>query len=205
MKLYYSPGACSMAPHIALAMSGLGYTIEKVDVANKTTESGRDFLEVSPNGYVPALELAEGDVITEAPAILQYIEALASRGQFEAIDEPRERAKLHQFLNFAASEFHKSYKPFFSGRELTDTEKNETLENIGRKFGYLESVFADGRRFLLGNKFSVADTYTYVVGSWAGLVGLDTEKWPHVSAYIERVQGLPEVQSAMRAEGLLDG
>jgi glutathione S-transferase len=203
MKLYYKPGACSLAPHIALRMAGLDFTLEKVDTQKKTTESGADYLAVTPKGYVPALEIAGGEVLTEAPAVLQFIGDQKPESGLAPQPGTLERLRVQEHLNYVASELHKAYGPFFGATPISDDAKPAALANIEKKLNYFETVLSDGRAYLTGGTFTVADSYFFVVTNWSNFIGLDLGKWPHIAGYMSRVSALPAVQEALKAEGLL--
>ncbi|MDP1734055.1 MAG: glutathione transferase GstA [Sulfuritalea sp.] len=201
MKLYYSPGACSLSPHIALAEAGLAYTTEKVDLITKKTETGADFFAVSPAGYVPALVLDNGEILTEGPAIVQYIADLAPAKKLAPPAGSFERVRLQEWLNFISTEVHKSFSPLFN---LTAPEEWKTFTRglIGRRLDVVEQKLA-GRDYLMGD-FSVADGYLFTVLGWGRLVGVEVkENRPLVAAYLGRVMARPGVQQAMKEEGLI--
>lgn len=202
MKLYYSPGVCSQSVHIALNEAGIEHLIEKVDLANRTTESGADYGRVNPLGYVPALELDDGEVLLEAPAILQYVADLKPETGLAPANGTRERVRLQAELNYTASELHKSFGPFFAPVKPEGALKEQALVKLAKRFDALEAKLSDDRDYIMGRNFTVADTYTFVVASWAGLIGFDLSGYPHVRAYIERVRARPKVQETLRREGL---
>lgn len=202
MKLYYTPGVCSQSVHIALNEAGIDHTIEKVDLAEKTTESGADFTQINPLGYVPALELEDGDVLLEAPAILQYIADLKPETGLAPANGTRERVRLQAELNYTASELHKSFGPFFAPVKPEGALKEQALTKLGKRFDELEARLADGRDYVMGDKFTVADAYTFVVASWAGVIDFDLSAHPKVQAYVKRVGNRPKVQDVLQREGL---
>jgi glutathione S-transferase len=201
MKLYYSPGACSLSPHIILREVGSVFELERVDAATKTTESGEDFRKVNPKGYVPALRLDDGDVLTEGAAIVQYI--ADTNGANELAPRPGTigRARLQEHLNFVASELHKAFAPLFRP-DASEEAKNAASANVGLHLDHVERILGDGRSYLLGDTFTVADAYLFVVSSWAVPTGIGLDRWPSVAAFVERVRSRPAVQAAMAAEGL---
>ena len=203
MKLFYSPGVCSQAVHIALSEIGGEFEIEKVDLATKKTETGADFAEVNPLGYVPALELDDGDVILEAPAILQYL--ADENPETDLAPEPgsRERLRLQEHLNFVASEFHKSFGPFFAAVKPEGALLEQAMNKLRSRLAELDRRLADGRDYLMGERFTVADAYAFVVASWARVVNLDMAEWPHVAGYVDRVKARPAVQSVLTREGVV--
>lgn len=201
MKLYYSPGACSLAPHIALCETGTPFTAEKVDLKTKKTASGGDYTAVNAKGSVPAIALENGQVLTEAAAILQYI----ADGKPETNLAPRagtfERYRLMELLNYIATEIHKSFSPLWNPKASADW-KAAAHANLATRFDWLSS-FLGGKSYLLGEGFSVADAYLFTVLSWSGHVGVDLAKWPVLTAYQARVGHRQKVQQALREEGLL--
>ena len=204
MKLYYKPGACSLAAHIVLCEIGARFALEKVDTAAGRTESGEDFGRISPNGYVPALKIDSGQVITENPAVLQYLTDLVPDRQLAPPAGTIERVRLQEALNFISSGLHKSFGPFFSGRELSVDARASAEAQVARRVGHIEARLADGRSYLLGEDFSVADAYAFVVLNWAGFVGIDLGRWPSTQAYVARVRARPATVSAMVREGLVE-
>lgn len=203
MKLYYKPGACSLASHIALIETGTEVELEQVDTQAGLTASGEDFSKISRNGYVPALRTATGDIITENPAVLQFIADLKPEAKLAPASSSFERVRLHELLNFVSSELHKAFSPFFSGQELTAEDRAAAETRVGQRIGYIEHRLADDGEFLLGDDFTVADAYAFVVINWANFVGIDLASWPMTRAFLERVQSRPSVIKAMTAEGLI--
>lgn len=202
MKLYYKPGACSLASHIALTEAGASFDIEKVDTAAKRTESGKDYTTVNPNGYVPALELDNGDIITEGPAILQFIADTNKAASLAPEGGTVERARVNQHLNYVGSELHKAFSPFF-GPELDGDARKAAEAGVAKRFDYLDNVLSDGREYITGDTFTIADSYLFVVSNWSNFVGIDLKKWPNVAAFVARVAARPAAQKAMGVEGLL--
>ncbi len=203
MKLYYKPGACSLASHIVLNEIGASFELEKVDTDAGLTESGTDFTTINPNGYVPALQLESGDIVTENTAILQLLGDHGGVGRFLPEAGPIARTRLHEILNFLSSELHKAFGPFFSGKVLSGDERNAAEAAVSRRATYLETILAENR-YLLGNEFTVADAYAFVILNWSNFVGIDTAKWPRIHDYLARVQARPAVQKAMKTEGLIN-
>lgn len=203
MKLYYSPGSCSLAVHITLRETGLPFALEKVDLSAKTTETGADFTRINPNGYVPAVELDDGQILFEAPAVLQYLADRAPEAGLAPAADSFERVKLQQYLNFTAAELHKAFSPLFAAEPPEVAARQAVVAKIARRLDFLESTLADGRPYLLGEAFTVADAYTFVVAGWAGPTGIGLDRWPHVEAYVRRIGARPKVVEAMRREGLL--
>ena len=202
MKLFYAKGACSLSPHIVLLEAGLPFTVEKIDLANKKTADGTDYLKINPKGAVPALQLDDGRVLTEGPAIVQYLadqkpdSGLAPRaGTFE-------RYQLMEILNYITSEVHKGFSPLFNPKISADW-KASALANLSKKFDWL-SGFLGGKTYVMGATFTVADAYLFTVLSWSDKLGIDLGKWPVLSDYLARVAQRPKVQEARKAEGLLN-
>lgn len=200
MKLYYSPGACSLSPHIVLCETGLKFTIEKVNLRTKETESGRDFSAINPKGYVPALELDGGEVLTEGPAIVQYVADLAPEKKLIPPAGTLARARVQEWLNFIGTELHKNFTPLFNPAS-TDDIRNAAQANIARRLP-IAATALDAHPYLIGDSFSVADAYLFTVLSWTGFVKVDITPWPSLAAFVERMKARPGVQAALAAEGL---
>ena len=201
MKLYYSPGACSLSPHIALLEAGLPYDLVKVDLRAKKLENGDDFLKVNPKGQVPVLALDSGELVTEGPVIVQMIADKAGKNLAPARDS-EERYKLLEWLNFITTELHKNIGPMFSP-VLADDAKAFFKDRAMGKFKYLETALT-GRDYLMGKQFSVADGYLFTMLMWADdRLKFDLSELPNLLAYKARVAARPKVQEAMTKEGLL--
>jgi glutathione S-transferase len=201
MKLYYAPGACSLAPHIVAREAGLSPDLEKVDLANRTTASGRSFLEVNPKGYVPALQVQDGTVMTEVSALIQYLaEQAPQAGLIPAVGTP-ERYKVLEWIGFISTEIHKGFGPLWNPT-TPDAVKQATKEKLFQRFAYLDQQL-DGRSYLTGERFTVADAYLFVVVNWTNFHGLSLGDYPNLAAFMERVAARPKVQEALQAEGLL--
>ena len=203
MKLYYKPGACSLASHIALNEAGASFEIEKTDTKTKKTESGEDFLNISPNGYVPALKLDSGDILNEGPAILQFIADTNKAAKLAPDNGTVERARVNAYLNFVGSELHKAFTPFFASPAPEGAARETHEANVAKRFDYIESVLSDGRAHLTGDQFTIADAYLFVVANWTRFVNIDLAKWPKTAAFVARVAERPAVKKALAAEGLL--
>jgi glutathione S-transferase len=201
MKLYYFPGACALSPHIVLLEAGLPYTLEKIDNASKKTASGSDYLTINSKGAVPALELDDGRVLTEGPAIVQYLADQKPESGLAPRAGTFERYQLMEILNYITSEVHKGFSPLFNPKISADW-KASALAGLEKKFAWLSS-FLGSKPYLLGDKFSVADAYLFTVLNWTGHLKIDLGKWPVLAAFQARVAGRPKVQQAMREEGLL--
>jgi glutathione S-transferase len=200
MKLYYSPGACSLASHIALEEVGATYEIEKVNLREKVTETGADFRAISPRGAVPTLVLDGGDVLTEGVAIMQYVMDSAKPGALPAAGTLG-RARVQEALNFVATEVHKNYSPLFYG--LEGAAKEAQLKTLEARLSVLEGRLADGRDYLTGAEFSPADAYLFTVTNWSKMFAHDLSAFPKIEALRARVAARPAVQAAMKAEGLV--
>lgn len=203
MKLYFKPGACSMASHIVLNEAGAQFELDKTDTETGKTQCGQDFRAVSPNGYVPALQTDTGEVITENPALLQYLADLFPAAGLAPANGSLGRVRLQELLNFISSELHKTFGPFFSGKDMTDGERQAAVSAVWHRTAHIEHCLSDGRSHLTGEAFTVADAYAFVVLNWTGFVGISLDKFPLTQAYIERVRSRPSAQQAMRSEGLI--
>ena len=200
MKLYYSPGACSLSPHIALLEAGLPHDLVKVDLRAKKLENGDDYLKVNPKGQVPALQLDSGELVTEGPVIVQMIADRAGKGLAPARDSA-ERYKLLEWLNFITTELHKNFGPMFSP-VLADEAKAFFKDRVMGKFKYLEGALA-GKDYVMGKQFTVADAYLFTMLSWAERLKFDLSDMPNLMAYKARVGARPKVQEALTKEGLM--
>jgi glutathione S-transferase len=201
MKLYFSPGACSLSPHIVLREAGIKFDLEQVDNREKKTRSGEDYWAINPKGQVPVLELDSGDLLTEGPIIVQYIADQKPGSELAPPAGTMERYRVQEWLNFTTSELHKTFGPIF--RPTTpDTYKTISKENLGKRFDWLDKQLA-GRQYLMGDRFTIADAYLFVVLRWAARIEVDLSKWPNLKAYVDRVAARPKVQEAMKAEGLI--
>ena len=200
MKLFLKPGACSLSPHIVLEESGLAYETEYVDLKTKVTASGADYLAINPKGYVPALLLDSGELLSEGPAIVQYIADQVPATRLAPANGTIERYRLQSWLTFIGTELHKSFSPFFNPA-AGDAWKEIGRANLERRLAYTDAQLA-GKSYLLGEDFTVADAYLFTVLSWAKFIGLDLAQWPNVHAYQARVASRPKVQAALKAEGL---
>ena len=201
MKLYYSPGACSMAPHIVALEAGYKLDLEKVDIPNKKTSDGGDYWQINPKGYVPALVLDDGQVLTEVGVICQYLADQKHESGLVPKAGSMERYRQMEALNFAAAEVHKQLGALFNPK-MTAEMKEVQLGVIERRFNPLEKMLA-GKQYIMGEKFTAADAYLFTVLNWAGNLKVDLSKWPSIQAYVERVRARPKVQETMKAEGLI--
>lgn len=199
MKLYYSPGACSLAHHIVLNELGQTYSLEKVNLATHKLERGDDYTKINPKGYVPALDLGNGEILTEASTILQYIADKAGNTELLPKAGTMERYRAMEMLNFIASELHKGmgalfYKPVGDARKAIVDKLSKRLDWLDAKLGK--------SRHTLGDTFSAPDAYAFTILNWGPMVGFDTTQWKNITAYLARVAARPTVQAAMKAEGL---
>lgn len=201
MKLYYSPGACSLAPHIILRETGAQFALEKVDTRAKTTASGRNFLDVNPKGYVPVLELEDGYPLTEGVVIQQYLADRQPDAKLAPARGTRARLELEELLGYLTTEIHKVFTPLFA-QSTPDDFKPVARDKLGERFDLLERRLSDGRTYLTGDTFTVADAYAFVLANWCQYVGVDLARWPRLAAYAQRVAARPAVQAALEAEGL---
>jgi glutathione S-transferase len=201
MKLYYSPGACSLSPHIALLEAGLPYDLVKVDLKAKQLENGDDYLKVNPKGQVPALGLDSGELVTEGPVIVQMIADKVSAKNLAPARDSAERYKLQEWLNFITTEVHKNFGPMFSP-VLADDAKAFFKDRVMGKFKYIDSQLP-GRDYLMGKQFTVADGYLFTMLCWADRMKFDLSALPNLLAYKARVGARPMVQQALTKEGLM--
>jgi glutathione S-transferase len=201
MKLYYSPGACSLSPHIALREAGQTFELQKVDLKTKKMEGGGDYGEVNPKGYVPALRLDDGQLLTEGPAIVQYVADHSPDSGLAPRPGTIERYRLQEALNFISTEIHKSFSPLFRP-DAAPEWKQAAKDNLTKRFDFLAKQL-DGKDYLFGKQFTVADGYLFTTLNWSKFVAFDLGRWPTLQAYVARVASRPKVQEALRAEGLV--
>lgn len=200
MKLFYKAGACSLSPHIVLREAGLDFTAEKVDLAQKKTESGADYLAINPKGQVPALVLDDGSLLTEGVAIVQYLaDRVPDRNLIPAAGT-LSRYHAIEWLNYVATEIHKGFSPLFNPK-TPDEYKVIAREKLASQFSYLDTVL-EKQHYLLGQRFSVADAYLFTVLRWAQALQFDLKKYAHLTAYFDRVAARPAVEATLSAEGL---
>jgi glutathione S-transferase len=201
MKLYFSPGACSLSPHIVLREAGLAFDTEKVDLGSKKTASGADYKTINPKGSVPALQLDDGQVLTEGPAIVQYLADLVPEKQLAPAMGSMERYRLIEWLNFISTELHKGFSPLFNPK-TPDATKSMAQEALAARFD-LVAAKLEQSEYLTGSQFTVADAYLFTVTRWSQYVGIDLGRWPALQRYLERVAARPAVNAALLAEGLI--
>ena len=201
MKLYYTPGACSLSPHIALHEAGLAHELVKVDLRAKKTENGDDFLGINPKGQVPVLALDNGELLTEGPVIVQAIADKAAGKNLAPAAGTTERYRLQEWLNFITTELHKNFSPLFNPA-IPDEVKSIFKDRLMSKFNYIDGKLA-GRDYLMGKQFTVADGYLFVMLRWADAHKMDLAGLKNLMAFKERVAARPNVQAALKMEGLL--
>ena len=201
MKLYFSPAACSLSPHIALCEAGLPHTVVQVDLKTKKTATDADYLRINPKGYVPALQFDDGSVLTEGPAIVQWIADQVPEKRLAPPAGTMERYHLIEWLNFISAELHQTMAALFKP-DLPDVTRAALVERIGKRLDYVEGQMG-GKTWLMGEHFTVADGYLFTVLGWARWVKFDLAKWTGLQAYAGRVAARPPVQQAMKAEGLI--
>jgi glutathione S-transferase len=200
MKLYYSPGACSLAPHIAAREAGLPIELDKVDLRSKKTAAGEDFSALNPKGYVPALRLDDGSLLTEVAAVLQYVgDRAPASGLLPAVGSG-ERYRVIEWLTFISSEIHKAYGPLWDPKS-TEEAKQAARVRLALRLGFVEKALEKGDH-LMGARFSVADAYLFTVVNWSGMTGVDLAPFPKLQAFQKRVAARPKVLEALKAEGL---
>jgi len=200
MKLYYSPGACSLSPHIVLREAGMKFDLAKTSTKTHTLADGSDYYAVNPKGYVPLLELDNGERLTEGPAIVQYIADHAPASGLAPAAGTMARYRLMEWLNFISTEIHKSFSPLFNAA-MPDDAKAAFKSKIKDRLTWVDSRL-EGCDYLMGERFCVADAYLFTVTNWAPHVGIDIDDLKNLSAYRARVGARPAVQQAMQAEGL---
>ena len=198
MKLYYAPGACSLSPHIVAREAGIPIELERVDLAAKKTASGEDYRAVNPKGYVPALRLDDGSVLTEGPAIVQYLADRKPEAGLAPHAGTIERYRLQEWLGFLNAEIHKTWGGLFNPK----ADRNAVIEKLSQRLPFLNAELGK-RPYLLPSGFSVADAYLFTLLNWAGFTGVDLKPYPALVKYAERIGSRPKVREALEAEGLL--
>jgi len=201
MKLFYAPGVCSLSPHIMLEEAGLKHELAKTDIRNKTVEGGTDYKSTNPLGYVPALQLDDGTILTEGPAIVQYIADKAPEKKLAPANGTLDRYKMQSWLNFVSSEIHKGFSPLFNAA-LGDDAKKVHREKLLSRIAHVDEHLAKNQ-YLLGANFSAADAYLFTCLRWTVPTKIDLAAYPNVAAYMKRVEARPGVQAAMKSEGLI--
>lgn len=198
MKLYFSPGACSLSPHIVAKEAGVPVELVKTDLKTKKDQSGGDYLKINPLGYVPALVLDDGTVLTEGPAIVQYLADKAPDKKLAPANGTLDRYKLQGWLNFVSTEVHKGFSPLFNP-SMPDEAKKIARERLAARLAFLDKRFA-GNDYLTGKQFTVVDAYCFTVLRWTAPLKVDLAPYPHIQAYMKRVGERPAVQAALKAE-----
>ena len=201
MKLYYAAGACSLSPHIVALEAGIAVELEKVDTKAKRTASGEDYWQINPKGYVPALQLDNGELLTEGTAIVQYLADLKPESGLAPANGTTARYRLQETLGYINSELHKSYTPLFKP-DTPDAVRDERKDYLRKRYALLDQHLSK-HDWLIGEQFTAADAYLFTVTNWAQHVGLDLSDFPAIVAFQQRVASRPQVQSALKAEGLL--
>jgi len=201
MKLYYSPGACSLSPHIALHEAGIAFEAVMASTKSHKLQDGTDYYGINPLGYVPLLELDDGTRLREGPAIVQYIADLAPTKNLAPAAGTLQRYRLQEWLTFIGTEMHKGYSPLFNPA-MPEEAKTIFKDKLKSRYQWLDGQLAD-KQYLMGEHFSVADGYLFTVTNWAKPTGVDIASCPNVQAWHARVAARPAVQEAMKAEGLL--
>ncbi len=200
MKLYFSPGACSLSPRIVAQEAGLELAFERVDIRSKKLSGDRDFFAINPKGSVPALELDNGEILTEGPAIVQYLADLKPNSGLAPANGTMPRYRLQEMLGFINSEIHKNYSALFSPRAAPEV-KNESEATLRKRYAFVETALT-GKHYLFGDTFTVADAYLFTVTNWSKFVKLDLSEFPNLLAFQKRVAERPSVIAALTAEGL---
>jgi glutathione S-transferase len=201
MKLYYSPGACSQAVHIALREAGLAVDLAKVDLATHQLEGGADYFAINPRGYVPLLELQDGSRHTEVAALLQYVGDLAPASGLMPAFGTAQRFEVLKWLTFVSSELHKVFSPWLWHKETADSTRKDCKDKLALRFTELDRVFGE-RPYLAGASFTVADAYAFAIVSWAPMLGMSLKPYPQLQAWLARIAQRPAVHASLVAEGL---
>jgi glutathione S-transferase len=201
MKLYYSPGACSLSPHIVACEAGIDLTLEKVDLHTKLTAGGGDFTKINPKGYVPTLQLDNGEFLTEGPVVVQYLADQKPASRLAPAAGTLDRYRLEEMLTYINSELHKSYSRLFNPA-VTAQVRSDTVAYLQKRYALIEQQLA-AHPFVLGDHFTVADAYLFTVTNWAGHVQLDLSQFPKLQAFQKTIAARPAVQKALHAEGQL--
>jgi glutathione S-transferase len=201
MKLYYAPGACSLSPHIVAREAGIDLQLQKVDLKIHGISSENDYYRINPKGYVPALEISPGEVLTEGPAIVQYLADQKPKSGLVPAAGTLERYREQEMLSYINSEIHKAYSPLFSDK-TPDVTREDRKAHLRKRYKIIDDRLA-GRDYLFGDKFTAADAYLFTVTRWAHAVKLDLSEFKNLAAFQERVKARPAVQAAMKEEGLV--
>jgi glutathione S-transferase len=201
MKLYYAPGACSLSPHIVAREAGIALELERVDLGTTPhrTETGADFTAINPKGSVPALRLGDGQLLTEGPAIVQYLADLSPESGLAPAAGTLERYRLQEWLSFVGTELHKMFSPWLFHPEYGEQAAQVARAKIAQRFAFLDAHLAE-RRYLLGPGFSAADAYAFTIVGWARLMRIDLAPYAHLQRYMDRIAARPKVREAMQVE-----
>ena len=200
MKLFYAPFSCALSPHIVLRELNLPFTLERVDYATKKTEAGQDFVTINPKNYVPALQFDDGTLLTEGPAITQYLVDKYAPGSLAPLPGTMERAQVNSYLTFIGTELHKPWSALFNPAIKPD-ERAAVIAKLHRVLGLIEDVLADGRSYLTGSDVTLADIYLFVVQNWSSFTNVDVAPFRHVQAHAKRIAARSASQAAMEEEG----
>ncbi len=200
MKLYFATGACSLAARITLEEAGLRYEAVQVNLRQKTLPDGTDYRTLCPQGYVPALQLKNGELLSETPAILQYLADQAPAANLAPANGSFARYRLQSVLNFIATELHKNFSPLFDPT-TAEVTRQQFRQRLANRLEQCNAMLAE-QNFLVGEQFSIADAYLFVVLNWAAMVKVELEPYPVLQAFRQRVAARPAVQRALQAEGL---
>lgn len=203
MKLYYTPGVCSMSPHIVLNELGLKYEMEKVDLKTKKTETGKDYNAIAEKSAVPLLVLDNGETLTEGVAIIQYLADLKPEAGLVPKNGTIERVRLQEWLNYISTELHKTHWPLFNEEKAGAQAKAAYLEKLKKSYDYITKKL-QSKQYLMSDQFTVADAYAFTVINWHNFINVDLSPWPVLVEYQKRIAARPAVQATMKAEGLLD-
>lgn len=198
MKLYYAPGACSLNPHIVLREAGMKFDLEKVDLGSHKTAKGKDYYSINPKGYVPALELDNGQILTENPAVVQYIADQKPEKKLAPPNGTFERYRLQEWLSYIGAEIHKVYSPLWNPN-FPEADKKAAHDKLKKRFEFMARKL-EGKQFLMGDQFTVADSYAFVMVGWAQPLQVDLSAWPILKSYHERIAARPAVKAALEAE-----
>lgn len=204
MKLYYTPSVCSLAPHIVLREAGYEFELEKVNLKTKKTESGEDFSAINDKSSVPFLVLDSGETLTEGVAIVQYLADQKPETNLAPKNGTMERVHLQEWLSYISTEIHKTHWPLFYTDQVGEQASQVYLQKLKKTYDYVSKAL-QGKQYLMGDRFTVADAYLYTVLNWHKFIKIDMSPWPVLVEYQQRVAARPKVQEALRAEGLLKG
>ena len=202
MKLYYAPGACSLATHILLREAGLPIELEQVDIRNKSTEHGEDWLGLNPKGYVPALRMDDGEILTENLVIHGYIADLRPDAKLAPAHGTKARLRQDELAVYVSTEIHKTFGAMFNPA-MTDDARKATIDRLSTRYKLIENLLSDGRSYLTGEQFTTVDAYLFTVTNWANMLKIDLSAFPKLLAFQQRVASRPAVQASLVAEGLV--